>query len=386
MAASTIPQSDDVALAEIRDLSYRIGGGLPGRNQLMKEFGWGAARSSRLLGLYKEQSGPADADYPGPPDHPEDSAHQSGAEWTEADQSPSPTSSPGPGPQSSPVQSSGPARQPQSEERSGPAGGGQSAPVRSEGGPGEDATAPEQSAAAPVRQSAQASPQTSPDPVRPASPPVRTAATVPEDPAQPSPALPQSDGGPVSQSGPAVEPAPVRQSTVDRDTDQSDGPAVREEANQSGGRSAGPDRPPYGLIVATLAISLSAFTAVWGGWVGLGRMVGFGPVNLLPGIGDGLIVDLAITLPIGIEAYAAAALWVAVGGLVHGKGRWFAGVSAATALGLGAFGQAVYHLLEAQGKHTAPDWVVVFVSVLPVVVLGAAGVLLHLVMEGRKHR
>lgn len=190
----------------------------------------------------------------------------------------------------------------------------------------------------------------------------------------------------VDQSGP-VEAAsePVRSGLGET------GPAV--EAQRTGDadpRSGdGPDRKPWGLIIAILAISLSAFTAVWGGWVGLGRMVGFGKVNLLPGfVADGgwATIDLAITLPIGIEAYAAAALYVAVAGLVRGGGRWFAGSSAGLSLALGAFGQAAYHVLDAQGRTVAPEWIVVFVSVLPVVVLGMAGVLLHLVLEERKHR
>src|SRR5690554_5564058 len=169
------------------------------------------------------------------------------------------------------------------------------------------------------------------------------------------------------------------------------GPAVQaQRAEDADPRSGdGPDRKPWGLIIAILAISLSAFTAVWGGWVGLGRMVGFGTVNLLPGfVSDGgwATIDLAITLPIGIEAYAASALYVAVAGLVRGGSRWFAGGSAGLSLALGAFGQAAYHVLEAQGRTVAPEWIVVFVSVLPVVVLGMAGVLLHLVLEERKHR
>src|SRR5690606_38840954 len=113
----------------------------------------------------------------------------------------------------------------------------------------------------------------------------------------------------VDQSGP-VEAAgePARSGLGET------GPVV--EAQRTGDtdpRSGdGPDRKPWGLIIAILAISLSAFTAVWGGWVGLGRMVGFGRVNLLPGfVADGgwATIDLAITLPIGIEAYAASALY-----------------------------------------------------------------------------
>src|SRR5690606_37454035 len=92
-------------------------------------------------------------------------------------------------------------------------------------------------------------------------------------------------GGEVDQSSP-VEAAgePVRSGLGET------GPAVQaQRTGDTDPRSDdGPDRKPWGLIIAILAISLSAFTAVWGGWVGLGRMVGFGKVNLLPGfVADG---------------------------------------------------------------------------------------------------
>src|SRR5690606_35553302 len=141
-------------------------------------------------------------------------------------------------------------------------------------------------------------------------------------------------GDDVNQCGP-VEAAgePVRSGLGET------GPVV--EAQRTGDADPrsddGPDRKPWGLIIAILAISMSAFTAVWGGWVGLGRMVGFGKVNLLPGfVADGgwATIDLAITLPIGIEAYAASALYVAVAGLVRGGSRWFAGTSAGLSLAL----------------------------------------------------
>src|SRR5690554_1600860 len=72
----------------------------------------------------------------------------------------------------------------------------------------------------------------------------------------------------VDQSGP-VEAAgePVRSGLGEV------GPVVEaQRAGDADPRSGdGPDRKPWGLIIAILAISLSAFTAVWGGWVGLDR-------------------------------------------------------------------------------------------------------------------
>ncbi|GFJ80087.1 hypothetical protein Phou_042670 [Phytohabitans houttuyneae] len=62
-----------------------------------------------------------------------------------------------------------------------------------------------------------------------------------------------------------------------------------------------------------LLLALPAFVAIWAGWVELGKLTGFGKVNLLPGIAN-VSVDIAITLPIGMETYAAYALWVWLSG------------------------------------------------------------------------
>src|SRR6516164_279847 len=107
-------------------------------------------------------------------------------------------------------------------------------------------------------------------------------------------------------------------------------------------------------------------------------MCGFGPVNLLPGIGGGLSVNTAITLPVGVEAYAAFALgaWLAPG--TPARARRFARWSALGALGYGMAGQVVYHLLAAAGVRDAPWPVVVLVSCMPVAVLGFAAALTHL--------
>src|SRR5690606_40115919 len=54
MASTTVPMSDDVALAEIAAFEGRMGVE-PGRNQLMSEFGWGGSRASRLLRRHRER-------------------------------------------------------------------------------------------------------------------------------------------------------------------------------------------------------------------------------------------------------------------------------------------------------------------------------------------
>jgi hypothetical protein len=127
-------------------------------------------------------------------------------------------------------------------------------------------------------------------------------------------------------------------------------------------------------------LALPAFVAIWSGWVGLGELTGFGPVHPLPGIVDNFVINSAITLPIGVEAYAAFALrvWLSESGSV--RARRFAKRSAIGALLLGATGQIAYHLMTAP-QSGAPWLVTMLVSCLPVVVLGCAAGLAHLIRD-----
>lgn len=129
-------------------------------------------------------------------------------------------------------------------------------------------------------------------------------------------------------------------------------------------------------------LALPAFVSIWGGWVGLGRMTGFGPIVLLPGIWDELVINSAITLPIGVEAYAAFAMSVWLSSKTRSaRTRAFAMWSALGSLALGMAGQVAYHLMSAAGITTAPWQITTFVSSLPVVVLGCGAALLHLMHE-----
>jgi hypothetical protein len=126
-----------------------------------------------------------------------------------------------------------------------------------------------------------------------------------------------------------------------------------------------------------LFIAAPAAVAIWSGWVGLGALCGFGPVRILPGI-TSWTLNTAITLPIGVEAYAAYALgaWMAPG--TPDQARQFAKWSAFGALIYGAAGQIAYHLLAAAHAGAAPWPVVVIVSCMPVAVLGLAAALTHM--------
>jgi hypothetical protein len=109
-------------------------------------------------------------------------------------------------------------------------------------------------------------------------------------------------------------------------------------------------------------------------------MTGFGLVHPLPGIWDSLHIDTAVTLPIGVEAYAAYALraWLAPGDQVSRRTRRFAGWSAAGSLLLGMAGQVAYHLLAQAAATRAPWWITTAVACLPVLVLGMGAALAHL--------
>lgn len=179
---------------------------------------------------------------------------------------------------------------------------------------------------------------------------------------------PDADPGPVLPVVPAdVEPV-------------AEVPAVPDMPAEPATPAPGPVRRVRRWPIVLLA--LPAFVAIWGGWVGLGRMTGFGPTQLLPGIWDELVINSAITLPIGVEAYAAIAMNVWLSGRTRSaQTRRFAMWSALGSLALGMAGQVVYHLMSAAGITVAPWLITTFVSCLPVVVLGCGAALLHLVRE-----
>ncbi|GAA2875509.1 hypothetical protein GCM10010517_36420 [Streptosporangium fragile] len=129
-----------------------------------------------------------------------------------------------------------------------------------------------------------------------------------------------------------------------------------------------------------LLLALPAGVATWSGWVGLGEKTGFGLVTPLPGIADDFQINTAITLPIGVETYAAYALgtWLSSSPMVSASTRRFAKWSSIGSLLLGMLGQVAYHLLEVAGFVTAPGWIVTVVSCLPVLVLGMGAGLGHM--------
>lgn len=175
----------------------------------------------------------------------------------------------------------------------------------------------------------------------------------------------------VSDPGSDPDPAPSEPTTPPEPS-----PLVTTDGNPD--PNPGSTRLLAGKPWPLILLALPAFVAIWSGWVGLGELTGFGVVHPLPGIADDFTINSAITLPIGVEAYAAYALRAWLGGGAPPRARRFAMVSAIGALALGAAGQVAYHLMSAAGMTTAPWQITTFVACLPVVVLGCGAALAHL--------
>ena len=129
-----------------------------------------------------------------------------------------------------------------------------------------------------------------------------------------------------------------------------------------------------------LVLAAPAAAEVWSGWVGIAEKTGFGRVSPLPGIWPSLHLDTTITLPVGVEAYAAYALraWLASEDAVSPRTRRFAKWSAICSFLLGMAGQVASHLLADAGAARAPWAITTVVSCLPVLVLGMGTALAHM--------
>ena len=132
-----------------------------------------------------------------------------------------------------------------------------------------------------------------------------------------------------------------------------------------------------------LLLAFPAAAEVWSGWVGIAQKTGFGRVSLLPGIWSSLHLDTTITLPIGVEAYAAYALraWLATEPWISPRTRRFAKWSAICSFAPGMAGQVAYHLLVQAGQSRAPWAITTIVSCLPVLVLAMGTALAHMLRD-----
>jgi hypothetical protein len=102
---------------------------------------------------------------------------------------------------------------------------------------------------------------------------------------------------------------------------------------------------------------------------------------LLPGIWSSLRLDTAVTLPVGVECYAAYALraWLATDHAISDRTRRFARRSAVLSFALGMAAQVAFHLMYQ--LTTAPWAITTLVSCLPVLVLGMGTALAHMLRE-----
>jgi hypothetical protein len=213
---------------------------------------------------------------------------------------------------------------------------------------------------------------------------VTTATKTPGIANQPAETQPDSDGRTVR-----LIPPGHHQSADQEHAALTSAPAVLTRP-RSGGEDhspAGPARNPAMRSWPLLILALPATVAVWSGWVGIGQLTGFGQVRPLPGIWDSLHLNTAVTLPVGVEAYAAYALraWLTTSTAVSARTRRFARRSATGSLLLGMAGQAGYHLLTQAHITRAPWTVTTAVSCLPVLVLGMGTALAHLLHADAQH-
>ena len=132
-----------------------------------------------------------------------------------------------------------------------------------------------------------------------------------------------------------------------------------------------------------LVLAVPAAAEVWSGWVGIAQKTGFGMVPLLPGIWSSLHLDTAVTLPVGVECYAAYALraWLATDHAISDRTRRFARRSAVFSFALGMAGQVAFHLMDQDQITRAPWAITTLVSCLPVLVLGMGTALAHMLRE-----
>ncbi|MEV7262737.1 ABC transporter permease [Micromonospora aurantiaca] len=211
----------------------------------------------------------------------------------------------------------------------------------------------------------------------------------------PAPVSPAPAGSASGLGGPAVGSAvPAQVSPVPAEVEQVSPPvpaayppaevveaSPQVAADGHPGTSAAPRRTRRVSVWPLMLIGLPAFVAIWAGWVGLGGLTGFGVVHPLPGIADGFSINTAITLPIGVEVYAAYSLRAWLSGSAPARARAFAKWSGIGSLAVGALGQVAYHLLVAAGIEAAPWWITTAVACLPVAVLGMAAALAHLMHD-----
>lgn len=186
--------------------------------------------------------------------------------------------------------------------------------------------------------------------------------------------VPAPSADPVPPIPPTPEPAEEATAETPLPAESSPEPPADEPEDD-------PGRPERSWPI--LIIAAASFIAIWSGWVGLGKMTGFGEVEPLPGIADWKL-NTAIVLPITMEAYAAYAIRAWLNGRGAGRTRRFARNSAFGTIILGGLAQVAYHLLAAADVQKAPWVVTTIVACMPVLCLGTAAALHQMLSSDQK--
>jgi hypothetical protein len=126
---------------------------------------------------------------------------------------------------------------------------------------------------------------------------------------------------------------------------------------------------PKDHLWVLILIAACALIETFPSWVGIGAVSGFPRFGRMP-------TDW--TLAVTSEAYWGYALYAGIVAVAGPRSRAFALWSAAAVFVLSLMGQASYHLMAAAHRTVPPQWVVVFVAALPVIVLALIAVLVHL--------
>jgi hypothetical protein len=126
---------------------------------------------------------------------------------------------------------------------------------------------------------------------------------------------------------------------------------------------------PTDHLWVLVVIAACALIETFPSWVGIGAVSGFPRFGRMP-------TDW--TLAVTSEAYWGYALYAGIVAVAGPRSRAFALWSAGAVFVLSLMGQASYHLMAAAHRAAPPQWVVVFVAALPVIVLALIAVLVHL--------
>lgn len=186
---------------------------------------------------------------------------------------------------------------------------------------------------------------------------------------------PTGDAAELTASGSADSP-PAATATASAAT--GDAPLTTRPA---GRMAKWPSRFPLAVI------GLAAAVAIWSGWVGLGKLTGFGDVQLLPGLVDSLHINTAVVLPLGVEFYGLYALrtWLSAAPL-SARTRTYARWSSFASLAVGAAAQVAYHLMAAAHMVSAPWQITTLVACVPVCLVALAAGLARLVADDHQRQ